>query len=87
MHKSDMYSRIVSVLPRPLAAVSQCEKFYKCHAERSEASRVFCYLQRRDSSPSAQNDIATQSLVGEGKMRVCVVLASPKQKAQLRSDR
>jgi hypothetical protein len=37
----------------------------RCHAEQSEASRIFKLLRRRDSSPAAQNDITTQSLKAE----------------------
>jgi len=51
-------------------------KAHWCHAEQSEASRIFKVPLGRDSSPEfilsaaegAQNDIATQSLRGE-KMR------------------
>ena len=48
-----------------METVSQCRQRYGCHAERSEASRIFSSLRRRDSSPWAQNDITTQSHGGE----------------------
>jgi hypothetical protein len=38
-----------------------------CHAEQSAASRIFMALRRRDSSPSAQNDILTQSAARDDK--------------------
>ena len=46
--------------------VSQCEKSHRCHAERSEASRIFSHLRRRDPSASPQDEIATLPLMGEG---------------------
>ena len=42
--------------------MSQSAQTPRCHAEQSEASRIFKWLRSRDSSAPPQNDIATQSL-------------------------
>ena len=44
--------------------VSQSTKHSDLMMSESEASRIFKFVPRRDSSPSAQNDIATESLGG-----------------------
>ena len=51
--------------PLPSEPVSQYAQPYRCHAEQSEASRIFRLLRSRDSSAAPQNDIATQPLKGE----------------------
>jgi hypothetical protein len=48
------------LIPLPSETVSQSRKMHNCHSEQSEESNVSCHLLKRD--PSAQDDIATQSL-------------------------
>jgi hypothetical protein len=45
-----------------LETVSQYANACQCHAEQSEASRIFKVVQRRDSSAAPQNDITAHSL-------------------------
>ncbi len=40
-----------------------------CHSERREESNVYNSLDNLDSSAKSQNDITTQSLWGEGRVR------------------
>jgi hypothetical protein len=45
--------------------VPQLPQRHPCHAEQSEASRIFWLLQSRDSATVPQDDIATRYLKGE----------------------
>src|SRR5437870_9822842 len=47
------------------ATVSQSPQSYRCHAEQSEASRIFRLSERRDPSAAPQDDTARQSCAGE----------------------
>jgi NitT/TauT family transport system substrate-binding protein len=51
----------LSLLPSPSETLLQSTKSDGCHAEQSEASRIFRRLRSRDSSAAPQNDIANQS--------------------------
>jgi hypothetical protein len=49
----------------PIETVSQCDKSPRRHAERERSICFSDTLRKADSSPLAQNDIATQSHTGE----------------------
>jgi hypothetical protein len=48
-----------------VSACTAMPQRHPCHAEQSEASRIFWLLQSRDSATVPQDDIATCCLKGE----------------------
>jgi hypothetical protein len=48
-----------------VSACTAMPQRHPCHAEQSEASRMFRLLQSRDSATVPQDDIATRCLKGE----------------------